>query len=255
MSFLKQELFDFFVNNHNLNLLDGEMQDIINFVHKNYPDENFCEPCNIAENMRKMVYLVSNGMMSYANYTYEAMANAYSEQLKELVEAETKELQELCDNKDLENDELQDELAKVKTELDGYKELLMKMAGKTIYIQNDEDIPAIFKDLKDEQIRLLKEEINFLKESRCPHCEPRQCFNHDKTPVEVYIKPFCRIKNEHQKRGDALNKIILSSPKFNIDACQTLTATEIELKASSLYATHIEDIRQMAICALGGSVE
>lgn len=145
---------------------------------------------------------------------------------------------------------LQKELKQTKAELDGYKELLMKMAGKTIYIQDDEDIPAIFKDLKDEQIRLLKEEVKFLKECRCPHCEPRQCFNHDKTPVEVYIEPFCRIKNEHQKRGDALNKIILSSPKFNIDACRTLTAAEIELKASSLYATHIEDIRQMAIQAL-----
>lgn len=33
----KQDLFDFFVNNHDLHLLDGEMNDIINFVNQHYP--------------------------------------------------------------------------------------------------------------------------------------------------------------------------------------------------------------------------
>lgn len=33
----KQDLFDFFVDNHNLHLLDGEMNDIINFVNQHYP--------------------------------------------------------------------------------------------------------------------------------------------------------------------------------------------------------------------------
>lgn len=33
----KQDLFDFFVDNYNLHLLDGEMNDIINFVNQHYP--------------------------------------------------------------------------------------------------------------------------------------------------------------------------------------------------------------------------
>lgn len=35
--YFKQDLFDFFVNNHHLHLLDGEMNDIINFVNQHYP--------------------------------------------------------------------------------------------------------------------------------------------------------------------------------------------------------------------------
>ena len=31
-----------------------------------------------------MIHLVSNGMMSYANYTYEAMSEVYQEQIDKL---------------------------------------------------------------------------------------------------------------------------------------------------------------------------
>ena len=39
MNIFKQDLFDFFANEHNITLLDGEMNDIIHFVHKHYPSE------------------------------------------------------------------------------------------------------------------------------------------------------------------------------------------------------------------------
>lgn len=39
----KQDLFSFFVSEHKLHLLDGEMNDIIHFIHKNYPDEELKE--------------------------------------------------------------------------------------------------------------------------------------------------------------------------------------------------------------------
>ena len=43
---------------------------------------NHCSNCEIAKNMSKMIYLVSNGMMSYANYTYEDMKKVYLEQIE-----------------------------------------------------------------------------------------------------------------------------------------------------------------------------
>ena len=39
MDIFKQDMFDFFANEHNITLLDGEMNDIIHFVHKHYPSE------------------------------------------------------------------------------------------------------------------------------------------------------------------------------------------------------------------------
>lgn len=53
-----------------------------------------CDECDVAERMRKLVYLASNGMMSYANYTYEAMEQVYYEQLDKQIEESKKKLQE-----------------------------------------------------------------------------------------------------------------------------------------------------------------
>ena len=53
--------------------------------------EDLCSTCNVAERMRKMICLVSNGMMSYANYTYEAMAEVYEEQIDKLAEEKCKD--------------------------------------------------------------------------------------------------------------------------------------------------------------------
>ena len=53
--------------------------------------EDLCSTCDVAERMRKMIYLVSNGMMSYANYTYEAMSEVYQEQIDKLAEEKCKD--------------------------------------------------------------------------------------------------------------------------------------------------------------------
>lgn len=54
---------------------------------------NICDGCDVAERMRKLVYLVSNGMMSYANYTYEAMEEVYYEQLQKQIDNEKENLE------------------------------------------------------------------------------------------------------------------------------------------------------------------
>ena len=43
-----------------------------------------CSECDVAERMSKMIWLVTNGMMSYSNYTYEAMSEVYQEQIEKL---------------------------------------------------------------------------------------------------------------------------------------------------------------------------
>lgn len=53
--------------------------------------EDLCSTCDVAERMRKMICLVSNGMMSYANYTYEAMSEVYQEQIDKLAEEKCKD--------------------------------------------------------------------------------------------------------------------------------------------------------------------
>lgn len=53
--------------------------------------EDLCSTCDVAERMRKMIHLVSNGMMSYANYTYEAMSEVYQEQIDKLAEEKCKD--------------------------------------------------------------------------------------------------------------------------------------------------------------------
>lgn len=72
--------------------IDGIQNDVVeNCVHFEVdPDlekevaEDLCSTCDVAERMRKMISLVSNGMMSYANYTYEAMSEVYQEQIDKL---------------------------------------------------------------------------------------------------------------------------------------------------------------------------
>lgn len=56
--------------------------------------ENFCFDCDVAERMRKVVYAVTGGRLSYANYTVEAIEQAYNDQLLIDVENRTKELEE-----------------------------------------------------------------------------------------------------------------------------------------------------------------
>lgn len=46
--------------------------------------EEKCSECDVAERMSQMIWLVTNGMMSYSNYTYEAMAEVYQEQIEKL---------------------------------------------------------------------------------------------------------------------------------------------------------------------------
>lgn len=58
--FFKQDLFEFFVDNHNLYLLDGEMNDIIHFVNTHYP-------LNIQEISENELYEVFNKVVEEIN--------------------------------------------------------------------------------------------------------------------------------------------------------------------------------------------
>ena len=59
--------------------------------------ENYCFDCDVAERMRKVTYAVTGGRLSYANYTVEAIEQAYDDQLRIDVEYRTKELEEQLD--------------------------------------------------------------------------------------------------------------------------------------------------------------
>lgn len=61
VNFLKQDLFEFFVNNHNLHLLDGEMNDIIHFVNSHYP-------LNIQEISENELYEIFNKVVEEINH-------------------------------------------------------------------------------------------------------------------------------------------------------------------------------------------
>ena len=58
---------------------------------------NYCFDCDVAERMRKVTYAVTGGRLSYANYTVEAIEQAYDDQLRIDVEYRTKELEEQLD--------------------------------------------------------------------------------------------------------------------------------------------------------------
>ena len=68
--------------------------------------ENYCFDCDVAERMRKVTYAATGGRLSYANYTVEAIEEAYNDQLRIDVEYRTKELEEQLDQLKAENDEL-----------------------------------------------------------------------------------------------------------------------------------------------------
>lgn len=48
--------------------------------------KDYCYDCDVAERMRSLVWYVTNGRMSYANYTYEAMTEVYEEVVEERIE-------------------------------------------------------------------------------------------------------------------------------------------------------------------------
>ena len=75
--------------------------------------ENYCFDCDVAERMRKVTYAVTGGRLSYANYTVEAIEQAYDDQLRIDVEYRTKELEEQLDQLKAENAELVRRITKI----------------------------------------------------------------------------------------------------------------------------------------------
>ena len=67
--------------------------------------ENYCFDCDVAERMRKVTYAATGGRLSYANYTVEAIEQAYNDQLRIDVEYRTKELEEEIDQLKAENED------------------------------------------------------------------------------------------------------------------------------------------------------
>lgn len=56
--------------------------------------QDYCFNCDVAERMRKVVHAATGGRLSYANYTVDAIEQAYHDQLEIDVEYRTKILKE-----------------------------------------------------------------------------------------------------------------------------------------------------------------
>lgn len=56
--------------------------------------QDYCLNCDVAERMRKVVHAATGGRLSYANYTVDAIEQAYHDQLEIDVEYRTKGLKE-----------------------------------------------------------------------------------------------------------------------------------------------------------------
>lgn len=56
--------------------------------------QDYCLNCDVAERMRKVVHAATGGRLSYANYTVDAIEQAYHDQLEIDVEYRTKILKE-----------------------------------------------------------------------------------------------------------------------------------------------------------------
>ena len=56
--------------------------------------QDYCLNCDVAERMRKVVHAATGGRLSYANYTIDAIEQAYHDQLEIDVEYRTKGLKE-----------------------------------------------------------------------------------------------------------------------------------------------------------------
>lgn len=74
--------------------------------------QDYCFNCDVAERMRKVVHAATGGRLSYANYTVDAIEQAYHDQLEIDVEYRTKILKE--------------ENAKLKAECEELKKKLMQ---------------------------------------------------------------------------------------------------------------------------------
>jgi hypothetical protein len=79
------------------NLLDLDTGEEYNFGNIESAIKNYCADCDVAERMRKVTYAATGGRLSYANYTVEAIEQAYNDQLRIDVEYRTKELEEQLD--------------------------------------------------------------------------------------------------------------------------------------------------------------
>ena len=90
--------------------------------------EKYCYDCDVAERMRKVIYAATGGRLSYANYTVEAIEQAYNDQLCIDVEYRTKEIKE--------------ELNQLKAELE--QEKALKETYLACYKTKHEDIEGEF---------------------------------------------------------------------------------------------------------------
>ena len=73
---------------HYVKCLEQKCEDLMNRL------DTYCYDCDVAERMRKVTYAATGGRLSYANYTVEAIEQAYNDQLRIDVEYRTKELEE-----------------------------------------------------------------------------------------------------------------------------------------------------------------
>lgn len=110
--------------------------------------ENYCFDCDVAERMRKVTYAATGGRLSYANYTVEAIEQAYNDQLRIDVEYRTKELEE---------------------ELEQYKNVVNKLAGMQVILTNEEKMPMLYENAKDLKLKQLSKTLTEIEEYLKPY--------------------------------------------------------------------------------------
>ncbi len=122
--------------------------------------ENFCFDCDVAERMRKVTYAATGGRLSYANYTVEAIEQAYNDQLRIDVEYRTKELEEQLDQLKAENETQQKALELQKCWIDNLEFQRTKLKQTLSEIKQLSDRIVNSDDLLLWDVYELNEQIN-----------------------------------------------------------------------------------------------
>lgn len=118
--------------------------------------EDYCFDCDVAERMRKVTYAATGGRLSYANYTVEAIEQAYNDQLRIDVEYRTKELEEQLDQLKAENEELKKTVNDLLHKPEIQNKIFWKIDNEKLLLSKDTYIYKLEKTLQEIKELLLK---------------------------------------------------------------------------------------------------
>lgn len=190
-------------------LLELDTGEEYNFGNIESAIKNYCFDCDVAERMRKVTYAATGGRLSYANYTVEAIEQAYNDQLRIDVEYRTKELEEQLDQlkEELaisiqENEEGREINAELKAENDTYKKMLedeevilalteIRTGERHLWFNKAEQLKQTLAEIKEIAITGL--------EGFCPKCSRKEC--EDNNCIETAIRDIlqkiseCEVEN------------------------------------------------------------